>query len=1224
MGDQLRQQAEYAARLLLQRYREACPSWQDDRAPVDELAIWLGLDTAAFQPEDYPPGTYGFVDPDEDEHLIWLCSGLSEPLYRFTLAHELGHAVLHCRGGKRVEALQRELGLVLPRHLATPGYTRDPMPTREDPCYGSDIQIDMTAYAEQELFQDWLGIGHSYDPRSQHELMANAFAAELLMPQERIRTLYLQERVAPHSLADRFAVSMPALLNRLAGLLKDGAWQEEGLVREDAKPQNVGATGAKKSYDEFQQAAITASTPALITAGPGSGKTSTLIGRVEYLVHTLAIHPTRILALTFSRKAAQEMEERLRFVLPDSPLPKVSTFHAFCADLLRQYGDLVGLRPDFAPVDEAEGYFMLRQLLQRIPLHHYQSLLAPTYYFPDLLKAISRAKDELVSPDDYMRLAQAMLAAAQDEEARVKAERAMEVAQVYQLYEEALQRRGDTDFGGLLVLTVQLLRQHPEVLQEQQELYQHILVDEFQDMNRASGVLLRELAGSARRVWVVGDPNQAIYGFRGASPANISKFAEDFPGAVVLPLSRNYRSRPDLVRLAEAFRCKQLELGEEPGKNQPVRLTESMAYVTLATASDEENEIAGLIRDIRAKRELGYTYNGMVVLCRTRTQAQKISRAFANAGLPVVERGGLLEQEHIKDVLAIVLLYADKSGMGLLRASRQREHALSYQDIEALLLIAYEKKVAPVELLLRDELPSTISTDGRRSLQRLAEMLRPRPSITDMWSLLAQYLLIETSLIRDLVPGNAQDKTRQKLLGDYNTLLQLARHYDQQYLARVQSQHNEQNAQNLQAALLDMSQRARGFLEYLSLLVTLRQDSGDRSQNSDEQDESADVLRVMTVHASKGLEFPIVYMPGLAQRRFPAQAHANPVPPPTGMLLPEAEGSAAHESGESCLFYVGVTRARDHLVLSHSERYGKLNYKRSPYLDTLQAGLPDERITTLRWEKGATIDDLAKAISPAYSSPSKDFLQAMKPPTLTATAIEAYLRCPRQYAYATIYHFTGEEHAYRLFWQATHRTVEDLHKRISAVQQSKTAEKQMPTLEEVRELYTQHWQILGGPDASFAAMYEQHGLEVVETVWHDLVNNFDREWHMRQDCAVDIAGRTVHVTVDRMERSMQAGAPIKFVRTRFGKRKERPTPEVRDMLYARLYRLLHPGQKVELHSHNMSTGEVVPITLTSKKEQNLYDELEQGIQGLERDEYSPTPAEPARCPTCPFFFICPA
>ena len=534
MAESQQQQAERAAQLVLQLYKDDHPEWQDDRAPVEALVTWLELHIATFMPGDYASGTYGFIDPDQDEHLIWLCKDLPETLHRFTLAHEMGHAILHCRGNELIEVIQAELKLTLADEAETQHWQRSLMPTRDDPCSIRDIQDDMVAYAEQAYVQEWLGSNHAYDPRSQHELAANAFAAELLMPRERLQTLYLQGLIPPQQLADHFAVSRSALLNRLAELFPPSVGTDVSHPQADtSRPQ---ADASRPLYDEFQLKAIEASTPALITAGPGSGKTSTLIGRVAYLVRTLHVSPMNILALTFSRKAAQEMEERLQGVLIDMalPTPTVSTFHAFCADLLRQYGDLVGLRADFTLVDEAEGYFTLLQLSSRIPLRHYQHLTTPTLYFTEMLKAISRAKDELVSPETYAQFARVMLLKAQalpQGETRVeqleRAERALEIAEVYRLYEEALEQRGDTDFGGLLVLAVRLLNDHPDILREQQEAYQHILVDEFQDMNRASGVLLRILAGEARRAWVVGDANQAIYGFRGASPANISQFHED-------------------------------------------------------------------------------------------------------------------------------------------------------------------------------------------------------------------------------------------------------------------------------------------------------------------------------------------------------------------------------------------------------------------------------------------------------------------------------------------------------------------------------------------------------------------------------------------------------------------------------------------------------------------------------------------------------------------------
>ncbi len=192
--------------------------WTDDRTPLDELVAWLGLHIETFHPDDYPKGTYGFMDPDEDENLIWLQRDLQGTFRRFTLAHELGHAVLHCQGNRRLQNLSGHLYPLIAKQDTQQSF---PEPSRKDPCHENDVQADMKGLCEQEPFQDTLGIGETYDPRSQRELAANIFAAELLIPRERVRALYLTEHISPNTLANIFAVSNAAMLNRLATLLKD-------------------------------------------------------------------------------------------------------------------------------------------------------------------------------------------------------------------------------------------------------------------------------------------------------------------------------------------------------------------------------------------------------------------------------------------------------------------------------------------------------------------------------------------------------------------------------------------------------------------------------------------------------------------------------------------------------------------------------------------------------------------------------------------------------------------------------------------------------------------------------------------------------------------------------------------------------------------------------------------------------------------------------------------
>jgi len=493
--------------------------------------------------------------------------------------------------------------------------------------------------------------------------------------------------------------------------------------------------------------------------------------------------------------------------------------------------------------------------------------------------------------------------------------------------------------------------------------------------------------------------------------------------------------------------------------------------------------------------------------------------------------------------------------------------------------------------------------------------------------LLAQYLFIETSIMRDLLRNSTDTQdARSTLLADYTGFLQMARRYDQQQHAlRAQQEREAEQRGEKAAPAPTIQEQASGFLDYLNVMLTLGQDSGGNRQQSVEGtgEERQDVIRVMTVHASKGLEFPVVYLPGLIQRNFPLQARSNPVPPPAGMLPLESEGSAMHDSGEACLFYVGVTRARDQLVLSYSERNGKQKAKPSVYLDALLAGLPADRITRLSWQGGAELPMDTEEDTEVVSSsqPGSSFIAAVKPTTLSAADLELYQRCPRKYMYSTIYGFRGEEGSYQLFWQATQKTLETLQKNLAGA--SGQAGQDQLTQEAARALYTQHWQELGGHTLPFAAIYEQHGHEVTELIRRKLLESGAINWELRPGFTVEVAGKTIHVPVDRVERSQQAENPVNFVRARFAKRKEKPAVGTRELLYARAYRQHQQGQTLQLHFHNLSTGETVPITLTTKKEQSLIDELEQTILDLERNEYPPMP-DAFLCPSCPFFLICPA
>ncbi|HLQ10121.1 MAG TPA: 3'-5' exonuclease, partial [Ktedonobacteraceae bacterium] len=531
-----------------------------------------------------------------------------------------------------------------------------------------------------------------------------------------------------------------------------------------------------------------------------------------------------------------------------------------------------------------------------------------------------------------------------------------------------------------------------------------------------------------------------------------------------------------------------------------------------------------------------------------------------------------------------------------------------------------------------------------------------RNTCTSVWMLLAHYLFVESPIGRELLAvatplvgvstssptGVFQDTQTghpqgvsllaqaEALRADYNGLLRMARYYDQQQQTlRLQKREQaiERGEEPEPATTPDIEEQVRGFLDYVTVLLSLRQDGGSRRESdSNNEEELPDVIRVMTVHASKGLEFPVVYLPSIVKTRFPASKRWQPAPPPRGLAAGNDEEST-HESGEACLFYVATTRARDHLVISHANRYGKVNRSRSPYIDALLAGVTDERAVQVAWPKSA--ESLPAASEDEESDetvsiqPGEAFIEAMKPQTWRSSDIEVYQRCPRQYLYSSIYHFRSESAAYQLFWRAAGETLDELQKQIAASQENKNGEAHFPTEEEARELYTRCWQSHEGHVRPFASMYEEHGHEVAELLRRKLMESGNTHWQLRPEYGVEVAGKTIEVTVDRVETPAHPGEPVKFVKTGFGRRKDKVDPSTRELLYARASRQHHPAQPIELHFHNMSTGETFEITLKEKKEQKLYEELVQTIGDMERNEFPPRP-DARICPGCAFFLICPA
>jgi superfamily I DNA/RNA helicase len=1169
------------------------------------MARRLGFAVATYHVSAHP-GTLGFLEPGED--LIFLRAGLPEPARRFTLAHELGHALMH--------RPSPHLGEIEPLDSYDAA-----------PCAETDLD---GAAGGWELGDEALRPGQAYSARARREAEANQFASELLLPANLLRALYVDaqaEKASIRALARRFAVSEDVALRRMTALLTLDLGDEE---------TGYPATGAQAARPTVelaaeQRAAAESATPALVIAGPGTGKTSTLVGRIDWLIHEQRVEPERILALTFSNKAAREMRERVGqhiAVVVDEParanaidalrsavrMPTISTIHAYCGELLRRYGQLVGLRPDFLLVGPTDGYFLLRSLVAQLPLTYYQPVTAPSHYYPDLLAAISRAKDELVGPADYTALAETALVRARTAEDLEKAERACEVARVYTAYQAALDERGDADFGDIIRLAARLLSEQPDVLAEERAQRTHVLVDEFQDINRAMGVFLRTLTAETGALWAVGDADQAIYRFRGASPANIQRFHDDYPGARVQRLRHNYRSRAPILEAATGLAERYIPAAER----QPLVATRGVGaeIVRLATALDEDAELEGIVAAIRARLDGGRPLAEIAVLCRTRRHARKVIAALERASIPTRVIAPMLEQDEIKRILSIALLVTDNSGTGLLRAGQLAAHLIPREDALRLLALARERGVAPLALVRDgfDAVPEN-ALESRQALERLADVVTALRLAPDVATGLARYLFELTALGQDLLAGVAAgDETAQLSAAHVARLLSLARAFEDQQSA------TRENATPPRPG----DARWAEFLDYLRVLTELRQDAAGAEEMVASADEG---VWVLTVHASKGLEFPVVLLPGLAERRFPAQSRHDFTPPPAGMIASDETDDDPHLLEEACLFYVALTRARDELILSVSERYGAVSYRPSRFLAPIEARL-GTRLAHELWDRPPA----KQSTAPVRRSLGAKGGAERAP--LTAFALETYQRCPRQYAYRYVDQLQPHGASMTALQSALKQSLGALRERAAEVSANIPLEEALTLFESAYEA-TQSGR---RGDDPYAPLYRRYGRMAVEREWQALTSpeaqsgptaprlaEHDREVQIRVDDDV------IHLTIDQVEQPalQTTGGPrqpdmaaLRYVRRKLGAADDRGG--LREYLYTlAAEQRAHGKAPAQVVQRHVASGEVTPVTLSERRRTTLRRDLQSALDGIHREDYPARP-DPRACAACPFMLICPS
>lgn len=896
---------EAAIQLRQELFKEAAATGIVSSVIVDAVAH---EDAGNFAISEAPPSdkALGGADAvlDHDFNLIIVRNDVSTRERAFLIAHEFGHWKLHHESHE-----------------------------------GCHKVVESTLKPEDG---DTIGAQkvEAYGARERAELQANTFARELLLPRDVARNLFLAGKNAMQLEQE---LDLPLELVRQQ--LLDGLLLPPPSAPGEEQSQPITPT------EEQVAAATSSATTSLVVAGPGTGKTATLLMRVQHLLARGA-RPEELLLLTFSNRAARELVDRLQQLgTTNTHDIWVGTFHAFGLEFLRKNHEEFGLRPRFGVADKMAQIAVLEPHIYGLGLTAFNPLGDPLDWLKEVISAIQRAKDELA---DAAEFAEAVDRSAPDtsDEALAKQN---DVVKLYRCYESKMRANGSlVDMGDLVMLPALALTKDFAKYTASAGRFKHILVDEYQDVNRASAQLVKALAAHADSLWVVGDARQAIYRFRGASMRNIVRFGDDFPSHVTFPLNENRRSFEEVIRLFE-------HTGREGNPLQLVLPLDDVCsargssgvkprHVQCATDDVAHGELAANVRRIHG---LGVAFRDQVVLASTHETCSTAADALNAVGVPALHLGDIFQRSEVKDLLALLQIFIDRSGSGLLRVAHLPGLELPPADIDKLLV--WCKANRPVPLSWVTAPPPGISGEGVAALGQWATAFADLESSDSPWEVACRLLLDRTGILRAHLAGSGiLDITRRIALWQFI------------YYLRVPDGGCAY-------------QTVGSFITRLRRRLRIGDDRELRIPPPEA--DSLDAVSVMTIHGSKGLEFEAVHLVDIDARHFRMGSHSDLVPQSLLQSIAPIENFEGQSEASNKL-YVALSRAREHLVLYET---------RAMYNAACVAAITGAAHLLDRVQGRATLPILP--VAPAGGG------SVAPPAAYELTGFLSYRVCPRRYYY---------------------------------------------------------------------------------------------------------------------------------------------------------------------------------------------------------------------------------
>ncbi len=1028
---------------------------------------------------------------------------------------------------------------------------------------GDDKVADSALTVDEERSTDAAPVGvdriQDYGRNQRREIQMDLFARELLLPRSRAKSLHIEGNLTATQIAGKLGASFGVVAQQML----------DALLLPEFEERPIAEVTIRALTKEQRAAAHHSGSPYLLEAGPGTGKTQTLVGRINWLLEQGA-DPREILVLTFSNKAAGELVERISATNPDAATAMwCGTFHAFGLDIIKRFAGEIDMPPVPTMIDRADGIAMIEKELPGLRLVHYRNLWDPTRDINDILQAISRAKDEVASPDDYRRLGEVMKATAEgfhDRTAVETAEKVLEVAKVYKRYEELKAPRKLLDFGDLVSLPVTVLERYPGIREALASKYKHVLVDEYQDVNRSSVRLLKAIVGTGQNLWVVGDIKQSIYRFRGASSVNVDLFDKvDFPTAKVGRLTVNYRSREEIVEAFSDFAG-----GMKAAAGRPSRLTADRGACghrpEFRKTGTDKDEIAVLVEAIHEMRSLGHDFRDQAVLCTGNDKLARFGAGLESLGVPVLYLGSVFERPEIKDLLSMLAMVTDSKALGLARVATMKPFTMSMADLASIVAELRRDKENDWKTL---NLPiPDLSPEGQQALVHLRTVLEGFDRQSRPWDVLAQVLLDRTVIAGEI--GRSKEISHRAA-----------------GIAIWQFMNFIRSAPGTASPILDMLDRIRR-------LVSIADDRDLRQLPPSSQGLNA--VRLMTVHGSKGLEFPVVHLPGLTAASLPRSAsQIQGIAPPDGLV--ESHGQSgievrakAHEEEQECLFYVATSRARDRLICySQSRSVDDKTMNHSPFIDRI---VPAPRMVTPTLKVPPAPEDMP--ISIVFEGK----------PSFTGQQILQYEKCPRRFFYSYLLKVGGRQ---------TETAFMRMHKAIRHVTDWMVA--QDPDIVELAEI-----------ERRLQLAFDTEGFDAADRVeYAEIARSLTRSLHENRIGQIrkpvprlqfDTGYGVIEVLPD--EAFLRDGVSIvRTIRTGHANSKSMEDWSAAAFVLAARQ---HPDRpRADLVF--LGDGTFDPVELTPRKLEGRRVKITGALQSIAAGAFETDP-NPRRCPSCPAFFFC--